>query len=178
MAAVKYGIEEQVHQLIEIGGLIEETKVDASKAKVGLEMVHTLHELGVEPEGAPDFIKSVIREAEIQHLSPEKFVKLAKGMYDEGVEGQRDYDTLFEKVASQKNLFETIKKQASEYEEMEDEAKTSMNKTLEANKVTTRDLEFHRPKGKTRTPWFKMDDLSKVESCIVNVAERATIRLR
>jgi predicted transcriptional regulator len=50
-AAANYGIEDQVDQLITIGRVVEDSGVDLSRAGLGLRIVKTAEDFGVDPEG-------------------------------------------------------------------------------------------------------------------------------
>ena len=172
-AAERYGIEEQVRQLIEIGGVIERTKVNPANAKDGLEVVSVLMDLGVKPEEARDFIKAVNKEAERQHLPPENLVKTVKSIYDLGVEDKRDYRALLDEVETMRVQLETLKNQVSEYEGKSDDSRRSTSEALESSKVTLKDLDRYTAlRVRLASHGLNLDDLDKVESCAVNVAEQ------
>ena len=83
-AVANYGIEDQVDQLITIGRVVDDTRVDPSRAGLGLRIVKTAEDFGVDPEGVPGFIEAVNKEATNQHLSPQKFMEVAKGLLELG----------------------------------------------------------------------------------------------
>ena len=96
------------------------TEVTAQDAVVGIKIVKAIRAFGVDPSGALDFIETVYREALNQHLTPEMFVKVAVGMHEVKVEGQRDYLALEEEIREKSSLSEGLGKKVSEYERRRD----------------------------------------------------------
>lgn len=106
------------------------TKVDASEAVIGLKVVKAIKGFGVEPGEALGFIEAIYKEAKKQDLAPETVVKVAKGMHEMTVEGQRDYIALEEKVREKWRLSESLGIKVSEYEQ-KNEALSKANETVE-----------------------------------------------
>jgi hypothetical protein len=161
-AAVKYGIEEQVRQLIVLGGVVEETKVDASETVVGLRIVKAVKAFGVDSNSVLGFVEAVYKEAMDQTLAAETFVKVAKGMHGMKVEGPKDYVALEREVEDKRNLAESFEKKASEM----DEALKRKETTIEELSHFTALRDRLAPRG------LDLNDADKAESCLINIAEQ------
>jgi len=172
-AAARYGIEDQVRKLIALGGVVEETGVDASKAPDGLRTIKTIKAFGLDPIGAPGFIEAVYKEATDQHLAPETFVKVAKGMHDLKVEGQRDYSVLEREVEGKRSLAESFEKRASEYEQKAQEARGQMDEALKRKETTVEELgHFTALRDRLAPRGLDLNDVDKAESCLANISEQ------
>jgi hypothetical protein len=172
-AAARYGIEDQVRELIALGGVVEETGVDATKAPDGLRIIKTIKEFGVDPNGAPGFIENVYKEATDQHLAPETFVKIAKGIHGMKVEGQRDYSALERDVEGKRNLAESFEKKASEYEQKAQVAREQMDEALKRNETTIEELgHFTAVRDRLAPRGLDLNDVDEAENCLANIAEQ------
>ena len=96
------------------------TKVDASEAVIGLKVVKAIKGFGVKPGEALGFIEAISEEAKNQHLAPETFVKVAKGIHEMKVENQTDYLALEKEVREKSIRIESLRKQVFEYESKAD----------------------------------------------------------
>lgn len=173
VAAATYGIDVQVRQLIALGGVVEETKVDASKAPDGLRIISTLRAFGVDPNGVPGFIEAVLKEAKDQHLAPETFVKVAKGLHDLKVEGPRDYLALERDVEGKKSLVESFEKKTIEFEGKAQEARVEMDEALKMNGTTKEELSYFTAlRGRLAPHGLDLKNVDEAESCLANIAEQ------
>jgi transcriptional regulator with XRE-family HTH domain len=172
-AAEKYGIEEQVKQLIGIGEVVEETKVEPSRAGLGLRIVKAAMDLDVDPEGVPGFIEAVNKEAAGQHLSTEAFVKTVKGLYGWGIGGISDYQRLLKEVKAKHNELENLDNQVITYEGKASAAKEQMDEAVKSKNTTLEELDKYTAlRGRLSPLGLDLRDLDKVESCLTNIAEQ------
>jgi transcriptional regulator with XRE-family HTH domain len=174
-AAEKYGIEEQVRQLIAIGDVVEETKVDASRAGLGLRIVKAVEGFGVDPDGVPGFIEAVNKEASDQHLSAETFVKVVKGIHGLLVDGKSDYVALEKAVEAKRGEFERLDDQVYEYEGKAEEAKKQMDEMVEKKNSTLGELEdYVALRDRLKPHGLDLRDVDKAEKCLLNIKEQGS----
>ncbi|MGD0803514.1 MAG: hypothetical protein ABSA11_05500 [Candidatus Bathyarchaeia archaeon] len=174
-AAEKHGIEEQVRQLIAIGGVVEETKVDASRAGLGLRIVKAVEGFGVDPDGVPGFIEAVNKEASDQHLSAETFVKVVKGIHGMKVDGMSDYVAFEKSVEAKHGEFERLDDQVYEYEGKAEAAKAQMDEAVNKKNTTLEELDDYVALRDRLTPHgLDLRDVDKAEKCLLNIKEQGS----
>jgi hypothetical protein len=172
-AASEYGIEEQVGKLMDIGAVVEVTKVDASKAPLGLKIVQAVESFGVDTEGVPGFIEACYTEATKQGMLPEAFVKTVKGLQGWNIRGQEDYQQLLEDVESMHKEFEELEDKTYAFEQKRDAAKQEMHDAVKDKQTTLMELnQFTALRDKLAPLGLDMGDAEKAGNCILEVSKR------
>jgi hypothetical protein len=173
VAAAKYGLEEQVKTLIDLGKVVEETKVDPSMAGLGLRIVKSAKDLEVDPEGIPELIEVVVKETTSQHLSPEIFVKTAKGLHGFTVDGIRDYQKLLRSVEENNAEYKRLDHLVDEYGEKAEKAKNDMDEAVKNGETTLEELsQFTALRSRLSSHGLDLRDVEKVETCLLNIVSQ------
>lgn len=169
----KYGIAEQVKGLIAIGAAVEETKVDASKAPLGLRIVNEVELFGVDAEGAPAFIEVSYAEAVKQGMSPESFVKTVKGLKGWLIGDKSDYQILLNDVESKHREFEELDDKVYEYEQKAAAAKSDGDKAIKEKNTTLVELkQFIALRDALGPLGLDLRDVEKAKNCVSKIAEK------
>jgi len=80
-AAKEYGVEEQVENLIKLGGRISKAGLEWKNVEDGVDIAEALRSLDVKPKAVTQFINEVVMESEKQKLDPPLLVKTVHEMY-------------------------------------------------------------------------------------------------
>jgi hypothetical protein len=171
-AAEKYGVKEQVQALMEISAAVEETKVDASRAPLGLRIVKAVEGFGVDAEGAPAFIDACYAEASRQGLEPAGFVKAVAGLYNLQIKDGKDYLDLLASVEELNQRFEELDDKTYEYEQKAAAAEAEMKNAINNKDATKLELDQFVALRDALAP-YKIDlkDVEKAKNCIVNISK-------
>jgi hypothetical protein len=169
-AAKKYRIEDQVGILMEIGGTVEKTKIDASRAPLGLRIVDAVESFGVGAEEAPKFIEACYAEAMKQNMTPESFVATVYGLQRLHIVGERDYNKLLEKVENANNELSTTQAKVGEYKKIEEAARNDSTEAIRKKDTTLEELDrFSKLRDGLAEYHLDLADVEKTRNCIVNV---------
>ena len=172
-AASNYGISEQVGKLIEISAAVESTKVDASRAPLGLRIVKAVESFGVDAEEAPAFIDACYAEAMRQGVSPESFVKTIKGLQGWRIGDKSDYQYLLDVVEKENKEWSELDAKVSDYREKAEAAKVEMNDAVRSKNTTIVELnQFTALKDNLAPHGLDLRDVEKTRNCIQNVAQQ------
>jgi len=80
-ATKEYDVEEQVENLIKLGGRITKADLEWKNVEDGVDIAEALRPLDVKPKTVTQFINEVVMESEKQKLDPPLLVKTVHEMY-------------------------------------------------------------------------------------------------